>query len=58
MNIVIETVLFVLRLTLGMGLCGLVFQDKYLLPWAIPMIIVGGIGLYISWRRGNRRANA
>lgn len=52
MNILVEAVLFVLRLTLGMGLIGgLIFQDKYLLPWAIPMIIVGGIGLFISWRR-------
>jgi len=57
MNFAIETVLLVLRLTLCMGLGGLVFQDKYLLPWAIPMIIVGGIGLYISWRRDNPRAN-
>ena len=57
MNFAIEAVLLVLRLTLGMGLGGLVFQDKYLLPWAIPMIIVGGIGLYISRQRGKRRAN-
>jgi len=57
MNFAIEAVLLVLRLTLGMGLGALVFQDKYLLPWAIPMIIIGGIGLYISRQRGKRRAN-